>query len=73
MKIKIAVLIFLFIIPTYGQFISVWDQVPEEIREKNSFKRYEWFYRPRTDEKGIFPKEHVQSANSNRRTKSCRK
>ncbi len=59
MKIKILFLILLFIIPTYGQFISVWDQVPEEIREKNSFKRYEWFYRPRTDETGIFPKEHV--------------
>ena len=59
MKIKIALLIFLFIIPTYAQFISVWDQVPEEIREKNSFKRYEWFYRPRTDETGIFPKVHV--------------
>ena len=59
MKIKIPFLIFLFIIPTYGQFISVWDQVPEEIREKNSFKRYEWFYRPRTDETGKFPKEHI--------------
>ncbi len=59
MKIKIPFLILLFIIPTFGQFKSVWDQVPEEIRQTNSFKRYEWFYRPRTDETGKFPKEHV--------------
>ena len=60
MKIKIPCLILLFLIPMYGQYQSVWDQVPEEIRQKNSFKRYEWFYRPRTDENGKFPKEHVE-------------
>ena len=30
-----------------SQQISIWDRVPEEIREKNSFKRFEWFYRQR--------------------------
>lgn len=31
----------------YGQFASIWDQYPEEVKEKNSFKRFEWFYRQR--------------------------
>ncbi|MCH8033617.1 MAG: T9SS type A sorting domain-containing protein [Bacteroidetes bacterium] len=30
-----------------SQQTSIWDQVPEEIRERNSFKRFEWFYRQR--------------------------
>lgn len=59
MKIIIPFLILLLLTSTYGQYKSVWDQVPEKIREKKSFKRYEWFYCPRTDENGIFPKEHV--------------
>ncbi|MBE0569998.1 MAG: T9SS type A sorting domain-containing protein [Ignavibacteriaceae bacterium] len=60
MVTKILFLKLLFLISIYGQYQSVWDQVPEDIREKNSFKRYEWFYRPRTDENGKFPKEHVE-------------
>ena len=59
MKITISFLILLFLIPTYGQYQSVWDQVPENIKNSNAFKRYEWFYRPRTDENGKFPKEHI--------------
>jgi photosystem II stability/assembly factor-like uncharacterized protein len=45
-----AVLLIIFIFPvnsSVAQQISLWDQVPEEIREKNSFKRFEWFYRQR--------------------------
>jgi photosystem II stability/assembly factor-like uncharacterized protein len=30
-----------------SQQTSIWDQVPEEIQERNSFKRFEWFYRQR--------------------------
>ena len=60
MVTKILFLKLLFLISIYGQYQSVWDQIPEEIRQKNSFKRYEWFYRPRTDENGRFPKEHVE-------------
>jgi len=30
-----------------SQQSSIWDRVPEEIRERNSFKRFEWFYRQR--------------------------
>jgi hypothetical protein len=49
--------------PAFAQFNSVWDKVSNEVRSKNSFKRYEWFYRPRTDEKGIYPKEHIEEQN----------
>ena len=38
MKIKISFLMLLFIIPTYGQFQSVWDQVPDDIKDMNAFK-----------------------------------
>lgn len=26
---------------------SAWDRIPDEIRERNAFKRFEWFYRQR--------------------------
>ncbi|MBK7980660.1 MAG: hypothetical protein IPK06_11840 [Ignavibacteriae bacterium] len=40
--------------------ISRWDNVPEALRNKNSFKRLEWFYRTRENEAGIFPKEEIE-------------
>lgn len=58
-KLLLIVCSFAFFFPASAQFKSVWDKVPEEVKKKNSFKRYEWFYRTRTDENGIFPKEHV--------------
>ena len=33
--------------------------MPAEIRNKNSFKRFEWFYRSRLDARGDFPKEFI--------------
>jgi len=42
-----SILYFLPITNIYPQQVSLWDQVPEEIRERNSFKRFEWFYRQR--------------------------
>ena len=33
--------------PSTAPFISEWDKVPAEIKDKNSFKRFEWFYRSR--------------------------
>ena len=45
--------------PSIAPFVPVWDKIPQEIRKKNSFKRLEWFYRSRIDEKGAFPKEHI--------------
>ena len=45
----IPIFIFLFLFdPAFAQQVSIWDQVPEEIKEKNSFKRMEWFYRQRS-------------------------
>ncbi len=45
--------------PVNAPFISVWDKVPQDIGNRNSFKRLEWFYRSRLDDKGAFPKEHI--------------
>ena len=45
--------------PSTAPFISEWDKVPSEIRNKNSFKRFEWFYRSRLDARGDFPKEYI--------------
>ncbi|MHA2033179.1 MAG: WD40/YVTN/BNR-like repeat-containing protein, partial [Candidatus Kariarchaeaceae archaeon] len=50
LKLIIPLIAFLFILQTpdiYPQQASLWDQFPEEIRERNSFKRFEWFYRQR--------------------------
>lgn len=44
----------------FAQYKSVWDNVPEAIRNSNNFKRYEWFYRSRVDEPGIYPKELIR-------------
>ena len=58
-KLYLFLLILVIVFQAHAQFNSVWDAVPESVREKNSFKRYEWFYRPRTDEYGNFPKAHI--------------
>jgi photosystem II stability/assembly factor-like uncharacterized protein len=40
-------LLFLTDFSVFAQHSSIWDRVPEKIRNRNSFKRYEWFMRPR--------------------------
>jgi hypothetical protein len=40
--------------------VSLWDNVPAEIKNRNAFRRLEWFYRPRLDENGIFPKAFIE-------------
>jgi photosystem II stability/assembly factor-like uncharacterized protein len=60
MKILILLFIAAFVLPVFSQYRSHWDQVPEEIRKTKAFQRYEWFYRTRTDEVGMFPKEHIR-------------
>ncbi len=40
-------LLFLITPDTIAQQSSVWDHVPDEIRERNSYQRLEWFYRQR--------------------------
>ncbi len=47
--------------PSTPPFISAWDNVPAEIRNSNPFRRLEWFYRPRQNELGIFPKEFIDA------------
>ncbi len=60
MKIKLLLIFFILSsLPAFAQYNSIWDSVTEEVRNTNAFKRYEWFYRTRTDEFGNFPKEHV--------------
>ena len=44
---RFLVLIVLFAVELFSQQQSIWDHVPDEIKERNSFKRYEWFYRQR--------------------------
>lgn len=60
MKKVLLLLIVLISSEIISQYKSIWDAIPENIKEKNSFKRYEWFYRPRTDENGNLPKQHIE-------------
>lgn len=49
-------LLLLFLLPdANAQQVSKWDQVPANIKNRNSFKRLEWFYRPRMNEQDVFP------------------
>ena len=50
----------LFKNPVSAPFVSEWDKVPDAVKNKNSFKRFEWFYRSRLDLKGDFPKEFIE-------------
>ncbi|MBT8378843.1 MAG: T9SS type A sorting domain-containing protein [Ignavibacteria bacterium] len=59
---SVLLFVFLFLFdPVLAQQASVWDQVPEEIRERNSFKRIEWFYRQRSAPLDTIP-SHVYLA-----------
>ncbi len=42
--------------PTVGD----WHGVPNDIKDKNFYKRYEWFYRTRLNKNGKFPKTFIQ-------------
>ena len=39
---------------------SKWQNVPDKIRNRNSFRRLEWFYSPRINQSGIFPAEFIE-------------
>jgi photosystem II stability/assembly factor-like uncharacterized protein len=56
-----ALTLFLFLLlpDANSQPVSKWDQVPAKIKNRNSFKRLEWFYRPRMNEQGIFPGDFI--------------
>jgi len=57
-----AFMLFLFLQLPDGnaQSISKWDNVPTEIKKKNSFKRLEWFYKPRMNEQDVFPVAFIE-------------
>jgi len=46
-------------IPSVTLLVSPWDNVPAEVKNRNWFKRLEWFYRPRLNEQGVFPVEFI--------------
>lgn len=45
--------------PSTPPFISPWEKVPANVKNRNSFRRLEWFYRHRVNELGVFPKEFI--------------
>ncbi len=57
-----AFMLFLFLQLPDGnaQSVSKWDNVPTEIKKKNSFKRLEWFYKPRMNEQDVFPVAFIE-------------
>lgn len=44
----------------FAQPRTQWEDVPDDIKNTNAFKRFEWFYRNRSDETGSFPKAHIK-------------
>lgn len=46
-KLFILFITLSFAAQSFGQYASIWDQVPAKIKERKSFKRLEWFYRQR--------------------------
>ncbi len=55
-----ALLLFLLLPDANAQSVSKWDQVPANIKNRNSFKRLEWFYRPRMNEQDVFPGAFIE-------------
>ena len=51
--------LFLLLPDANSQTVSKWDQFPASVKNRNSFKRLEWFYKPRMNEQGIFPRAFV--------------
>jgi hypothetical protein len=51
--------LFLLLPDANSQTVSKWDQFPASVKNRNSFKRLEWFYKPRMNEQGIFPRSFV--------------
>ena len=56
-------------IELFAQQANYWESIPEKIKNTNSFKRYEWFYRPRTDKNGRIPLEHISQQKLNEKQK----
>lgn len=46
-------------LPSEPPAFSQWDNVPQEMKNRNAFRRLEWFYRPRMNEQGFFPADFI--------------
>ena len=46
----------------FAQEQSYWESVPEQVRERNMFKRFEWFYRQRALPDNFIPEGALESA-----------
>ncbi len=57
--VSFVAFILFFPATTQSQSDSKWDKVAASVKKRNSFKRLEWFYRPRMNEQGIFPREFI--------------
>ncbi|MEI6889483.1 MAG: T9SS type A sorting domain-containing protein [Bacteroidales bacterium] len=64
MKTKIYCVLAAFILfsleGALAQMASQWDKVPDAIKSRNAYKRLEWFYKPRLNEQGIFPRAFIE-------------
>jgi photosystem II stability/assembly factor-like uncharacterized protein len=58
--IAFTLFLYLLIPDANSQSVSKWDNAPTEIKKKNSFKRLEWFYRPRMNEQDVFPGAFIE-------------
>ena len=65
-----TVFLFLLLPDANSQTISKWDQFPASVKNRNSFKRLEWFYKPRMNEKDIFPREYIDKQMQEEQSKS---
>ena len=62
--------LFLLLPDANSQTVSKWDQFPASIKNRNSFKRLEWFYKPRMNEKDVFPREFIDKQRQEEQSKS---
>lgn len=66
----LAVFMVLLLSDANAQTVSKWDQVPASVKKKNSFKRLEWFYRPRMNEQDVFPRQFIDKQKESEYAKS---
>jgi hypothetical protein len=59
--------------PIIAQQASLWDQVPDEVKERNSFKRFEWFYRQRSAPSDTIPSQIYLAELMNEKQKEIEK
>lgn len=66
----LLVFMVLLLSDAYSQPVSKWDQVPASVKKRNSFKRLEWFYRPRMNEQDVFPRQFIDKQKEEEYAKS---